>query len=60
MAEHPNGDRVGYVTTAYECRLVGQAEPDGEELAELGWFGREEICALPRHGWIDQVIADAG
>lgn len=57
--DYPNGDRAGYVTTAYECHLAGPAEPDGEEIAELGWFSREEIRELPRQGWIDQVIADA-
>lgn len=60
MVDYPNGDRAGYVTTAYECRLVGRPEPDGEEIVELRWFGREEIGTLPRQGWIDQVIADAG
>ncbi|MEY9953365.1 NUDIX domain-containing protein [Leifsonia sp. EB34] len=59
MVDYPNGDRAGYVTTAYECHVVGHPEPDGQEIAELGWFGREEIAALPRQGWIDQVIADA-
>ncbi|WP_434317742.1 NUDIX domain-containing protein [Leifsonia sp. P73] len=60
MVDYPNGDRVGYVTTAYECRLAGKANPDGEEIAELGWYTHEEIRALPRQAWIDQVLADAG
>lgn len=60
MVAYPNGDRVGYVTTAYECGLAGRAEPDGEEIAELRWFGRAEIRTLRRQAWIDQVLADAG
>lgn len=60
IVAYANGDRVGYVTTAYDCRLAGRAEPDGEEIAELRWFGRAEIRTLPRQGWIDQVLADAG
>ncbi|GGM50322.1 NUDIX domain-containing protein [Microbacterium saperdae] len=59
MATYPNGDRVGYVTTAYECALVGAATPDRDEIRELGWFTREQISALPRHDWIDRVLDDA-
>lgn len=56
--QYPNGDRVAYVTTAYECRLRGVATPDMDELLELGWFTRSQIAALPRREWIDRVIAD--
>lgn len=58
MVEYPNGDRVGYVTVAYECRLLSTATPDLDELLELGWFDRETIATLPRREWIDRVIAD--
>ncbi|MCI0155726.1 NUDIX domain-containing protein [Leifsonia shinshuensis] len=57
--EYPNGDRVGYVTIAYECELLGPATPDMVELVELGWFDREAIPALARREWIDRVVADA-
>ncbi|MFF2053365.1 NUDIX domain-containing protein [Leifsonia sp. NPDC058194] len=56
--EYPNGDRVGYVTIAYECELLSPAAPDMEELVELGWFERERIATLDRREWIDRVIAD--
>ena len=59
MVTYPNGDRVGYVTTAYDCELLGDAVADGEELLELRWFERQEITALDRRDWIDRVIADA-
>jgi 8-oxo-dGTP pyrophosphatase MutT (NUDIX family) len=59
MVEYPNGDRVGYITTAYECELLSDAKPDMEELVELGWFARSQIRALPGRTWIDRVIADA-
>lgn len=59
MVEYPNGDRVGYITTAYECELLSEAQPDMEELLELGWFERTQIGTLPRRPWIDRVIADA-
>ena len=58
MVEYPNGDRVGYVTVAYDCELLSPAAPDQDELLELGWFERDAIAALPRRTWIDRVIAD--
>jgi 8-oxo-dGTP pyrophosphatase MutT (NUDIX family) len=59
MVEYPNGDRVGYVTVAYDCELLTPAAPDMEELFELEWFEREAISELPRRHWIDRVIAAA-
>jgi len=58
MVTYPNGDRVGYVTTAYDCELLGGAVADGEELREIGWFDRDTIHGLDRRNWIDRVIAD--
>lgn len=58
MVEYPNGDRVGYVTTAYDCHLLDVPQPDGDELVEVGWFTRAEISTLARRDWIDRVIAD--
>ncbi|PSL37267.1 ADP-ribose pyrophosphatase YjhB (NUDIX family) [Labedella gwakjiensis] len=59
MMTYPNGDNVGYITTAYDCELLSEAIPDMEELLELGWFHRDAIPTLPRRDWIDRVIADA-
>lgn len=58
MVEYPNGDRVAYVTTAFECELLSEASPDLEEIIQVGWFDRDKISALPRRPWIDRVIAD--
>jgi len=58
MVTYPNGDRVGYVMTAYDCELLGGAVADGEELREIGWFDRDTIHGLDRRNWIDRVIAD--
>lgn len=58
MVTYPNGDRVGYVTTAYECVLRTPPTPDHVEVAEVGWFERSEIASLDRRRWIDRVIAD--
>jgi 8-oxo-dGTP pyrophosphatase MutT (NUDIX family) len=59
MVEYPNGDRVGYVTVAFECELLSEATPDMEELLEVAWFERSQIGSLSRRTWIDRVIADA-
>ncbi|WJL96787.1 NUDIX domain-containing protein [Microbacterium sp. ET2] len=58
VVTYPNGDRVGYVTTAYECVLRTPPTPDGVELTEIGWFERSDIASLERREWIDRVIAD--
>lgn len=59
VVAYPNGDRVAYVTTAYACELRGAIEPDGTEIAEVGWFTASEIAELEREPWIDRVLADA-
>lgn len=56
---YPNGDRVGYVSVAYDCELLTPAAPDMDEVIEVGWFERAAIADLPRREWIDRVIADA-
>lgn len=58
---YPNGDDVAYVTVAYECRLPSGTVPvlEQDELIETVWMRAEEIQRLPRHEWIDRVIADA-
>lgn len=58
MVAYPNGDRVAYVTVAYDCRILDEARPDQDELLELGWFERGAIFDLPRRSWIDRVITD--
>jgi 8-oxo-dGTP pyrophosphatase MutT (NUDIX family) len=60
IVDYPNGDRVAYVTTAYLCRPLGLphvAEPD--EIAELAWFGLDEVLRLDRQPWIERVLLDA-
>lgn len=56
---YPNGDRVAYVTTAFECRVPsGALRLEAEELLETGWFTRSEVDGLVRHEWIDTVLDD--
>ncbi|MDT0180984.1 hypothetical protein Q9S36_12340 [Microbacterium sp. ARD31] len=58
MVTYPNGDQVGYVTTAYDGELTSDATPDGDELLEIAWFSRDAIPTLPRRDCIDRVIGD--
>jgi 8-oxo-dGTP pyrophosphatase MutT (NUDIX family) len=39
-----NGDEVAYVTTIFECEVVGgELRPDREEVLRVGWFGADEL-----------------
>ena len=61
VIDYANGDRVSYVTTAYECELPPTAEfsfPDGE-IAEARWFSEAEISVLPRKSAVDRILRDA-
>jgi ADP-ribose pyrophosphatase YjhB (NUDIX family) len=44
---YPNGDETAYVTIVYEARPVGGVErADGDEVLELGWFGRSDLLTI--------------
>ncbi len=56
-AVYPNGDRVSYVTIAYECTLSSDPlDLEIAELIEVAWFDRSSISSLSRHYWIDRVL----
>ena len=58
-AVYPNGDRVSYVTIAYECTLSSDPlDLEIAELIEVAWFDRSSISSLSRHYWIDRVLKD--
>jgi 8-oxo-dGTP pyrophosphatase MutT (NUDIX family) len=59
--EYANGDRVSYVSIAYECRLPAGANISfvDDELVETGWFTRDEVATLPRDPWVDRILEDA-
>ncbi|MFC4244413.1 hypothetical protein ACFOYW_13630 [Gryllotalpicola reticulitermitis] len=59
-ATYPNGDRVAYVTAAFECRLPNSPLSfEEEELIETAWFTVDEVQGVSRHEWIDAVLNDA-
>ena len=37
----------------------GELKPDGEEVVESGWFDREHLPEIPRHGSIARAMLDA-
>lgn len=44
---YPNGDETAYVTIIYEARVSGgMQKPDGEEVLDLGWFGRNALKTI--------------
>jgi 8-oxo-dGTP pyrophosphatase MutT (NUDIX family) len=41
---YPNGDEAAYVTIVYEAQVSGGVQkPDGDEVLDLGWFGRKDL-----------------
>lgn len=54
-----NGDRVGYVATVYDARVVsGDLRPDGEEVDQAEWFSRDEIDRLELGSFCSQLFAE--
>lgn len=57
---YPNGDRVSYVTVAYECTLPERRLTlEHDEVQAVAWVSRADVASLPRHRWIDRVLDDA-
>lgn len=60
VSAYPNGDRVSYVTVAYECSLpTSRLRLERQELLEVAWGTIDEIAERRRHAWIDRVLGDA-
>ncbi len=56
---YPNGDRVAYVMTLFECRVIdGRAHPDGVETLELGYFSESDLANLKLSPWMEAVMPD--
>ena len=44
---YPNGDETAYVTIVYEARPTGGVlQADGDEVLDLGWFGRTDLAMI--------------
>ena len=51
----PSNIMVGF-RAEYES---GELKPDGEEVIESGWFGRDDLPEIPRKGSIARMMIDA-
>jgi len=51
IVTYPDGNVVHYVSTSFECRLVGGTLACGSESTELGWFDPEALppALMPMH-----------
>ena len=51
IVTYPDGNVVHYVSTSFECRVVGGTLACGTESLELGWFDPERLPAefVPMH-----------
>jgi 8-oxo-dGTP pyrophosphatase MutT (NUDIX family) len=61
VVTYPNEDVVAYVTVCYEAFITsGDPEPDGEELAEIGWFSRADLTTIPLSRFARAVLTGTG
>ena len=69
---YPNGDRVAFVSTIFDARVVaGEPRPDEDEVTEVAWLTRDELDAGARRApestrheslppLLRAILADAG
>jgi ADP-ribose pyrophosphatase YjhB (NUDIX family) len=51
IVTYPDGNVIHYVSSSFECRIVGGALACGDESLELGWFDPERLPPelMPMH-----------
>lgn len=58
---YPNGDRVAYVASAYEARIVeGTPFVNDGELGGFGWFTRDELPGIELSRFTRALLTEAG
>ena len=56
---YSNGDRVTYVMTVYECKVIGgELKPDNSETLELRYVGAEELANFDLAHWARIVLPE--
>jgi ADP-ribose pyrophosphatase YjhB (NUDIX family) len=56
---YANGDVLSYVALVYDAAVTGGEEhPDGDEIAEVGWFTRAELAELPQEQFVQLLLRD--
>lgn len=59
VVRYENGDETAYLITLFEGRRVGGVErPDGDEVRELRWVGRDEAAGLHTSAWMPEMLRD--
>jgi ADP-ribose pyrophosphatase YjhB (NUDIX family) len=57
VIHYRNGDRTSYVMAVFEAEHVGGAQrPDGTEVLEIRFVTEPEAAALPKAGWVSEVL----
>lgn len=57
VVRYSNGDETQYVSTMFECRIVGGARrPDNEEIDAAEYFTLAEASALSLSPWLERVL----
>jgi ADP-ribose pyrophosphatase YjhB (NUDIX family) len=56
-----NGDETAYVTIVYEARSAGgEQRADGDEVLELGWFGRNDLGTIRLGSIAEATLQELG
>lgn len=56
-SEYSNGDRIAWVSTVFEGRIVGGAmHPDGEETLEVRYFDSAQLSEAKRRAHVDLFV----
>jgi ADP-ribose pyrophosphatase YjhB (NUDIX family) len=58
LVRYPNGDESQYLSTMFDCEIVGgEPRPDGEETSEVRFFTLGEAQRLELSPWLPEVLA---
>lgn len=58
---YPNGDRVAYVATVYDARVVaGTPVPDDDEVTAVAWVAPAELAGLALDRVATSLVAELG
>ena len=57
IIHYANGDVASYIATVFRGRFLGgDHRPDGEEILDLRYFSRDELCSVPHARWMDCAL----
>jgi len=57
VIHYRNGNRTSYVMAVFEAEQVGGAQrPDGTEVLEIRFVTEPQAAALPKAGWVSEVL----